>query len=247
MLISVIIPMYNEEALIEQTINRLLALHFEDYNFELIFSDDGSLDRCAEIVKTMALNHPNIHLIGNKINRGKGAAIREGVLAAKGEIILYTDCDLAYGIEQMEAIAKELKTSEADIVIGSRNIHPNGHDGFSWFRKMTSKMYMKMVSLYTKCGVSDSQTGLKCFKGAVAKNIFSHCIVNRFAFDLEVLLLAKQFGYSISEFPVCVVQSDEELNRNSKVHLIFDVIRMVKDVIKIKKRIKTIERVEKNE
>ncbi|MBQ4518344.1 MAG: glycosyltransferase [Clostridia bacterium] len=247
MLISVIIPMYNEEALIEQTINRLLSLHVEDCNFELIFSDDGSQDRCAETVKKAALLHENISLIENNINRGKGAAIREGVLIAKGDIILYTDCDLAYGTEQLENMVKEMLTTGSDIVIGSRNIHPNGHDEVSFLRKLTSKLYTKMIALYTKCGVSDSQTGLKCFKGSIAKDIFSHCIVNRFAFDLEVLLLAKQFGYSISEFPVCVVHSDEELNRNSKVHLIFDVIRMMKDVIRIKKRIKTIERVEKNE
>jgi len=244
MLISVIIPMYNEEALIEQTVHRLLSLQFGEYDFELIFSDDGSQDDCAKIVKKIAQNHSNIHLIENKTNRGKGAAIREGVLLAKGDFILYTDCDLAYGTEQMESIVKEAVATDSDVLIGSRNLHPKGHDGVSSLRKLTSKMYMKLISWYTKCGVSDSQSGLKCFKGSVAKDIFSHCIVNRFAFDLEVLLLGKQFGYTISEFPVCIIHSDEELNRNSKVHLIFDVIRMMKDVIKIKKRIKTIERVE---
>lgn len=247
MLISVIIPMYNEATLVKHTIARLLSLNFGEHNFELIFSDDGSQDGCTQIVKNMAQTHENLRLIENKNNRGKGAVIREGVAAAKGDIIVYTDCDLAYGTEQLENIVKETIANGADIVIGSRNLHPNGHDGVTFFRKMTSKIYTKLIALYTNCGVSDSQTGLKCFKGAVAKDIFSQCVVNRFAFDLEVLLLGKKFGYTISEFPVCVIHSDEELNRNSKVHLIFDVTRMMKDVIKIKKRIKTIGREETNE
>ncbi len=231
--LSVLIPMYNEEKNAANTaasLSSFLDSKFPCGDYEIIFSDDGSTDNCVESIKKLSL--PHVKVIGYPDNRGKGSAIREGIFKCSGDFTVYTDCDLAYGCEAIYDIYKALSNSTSDLMIGSRNIRADGYDGYTFIRKIMSKMYIKFISVLAGFNHSDSQCGIKCIKTSVAKEIYSKCIVNGFAFDLEVLILAGKLEKKTSEFPVKIINHDEA---NSKVNPIKDTVKMIRDVTKIKK------------
>ncbi len=233
MKLSVIIPMYNEKEIIEETVKRLvcdLSAHFSD-DYEILFSDDGSRDGGDE--KIIPYLSERIRLLRAEENRGKGHAVRCGMMEAKGDYLFFTDCDLAYGTDYFLPAIEKMEKENSDVLIGSRALHPNGYQGYGFFRKCLSKMYFRFLSLVGGLSVSDSQTGFKGFRSAAAKQIFSSAEVDRFAFDYEALLLAKKYGFSVSELPVAI-----QNNRPSSMHFVKDSLRMVRDVIKMKKRIK---------
>ena len=233
MKISVCIPMYNENRVIAstaQTLSNYMSAHFE--NYEIIFCSDGSVDGCDETVRSLDL--PNVKVIGYKQNRGKGYAVRTAMLEAVGDIRIFTDADLAYGTEVIESITKTFeKNPQSDLVIGSRNLQKDGYEGYTLLRRIASKLYIKVLCLAGGFRLSDSQCGCKAFSAKAAEAIFSKCEVNGFAFDFEAILWASKLNYKIVEIPVRVINHGE-----SKVHVIKDTIRMLKDLRKMKKRIK---------
>ncbi len=231
--LSVLIPMYNEERIAAQTAQTLtsyLDAAFPDGDYEIVFSNDGSRDNCAEAVRSLAL--PHVRVEGYPDNRGKGSAIREGIFACNGDVIVYTDCDLAYGCDAILNIWKQLTATQSDLVIGSRNRNADGYDGYTFLRKLMSKTYIKVISLVAGFHYSDSQCGLKCLTREAAQDIFSRCTVNGFAFDLEMLILADKLKKNVSEFPVKIINHNEA---QSKVNPLKDAFRMVRDVMRIKK------------
>lgn len=235
MKLSVLIPMYNEKNIAENTARTLvgsLAPEFGD-DFEIVFSDDGSTDGCGELVK--ALDLPNIRVVSYPDNRGKGSAVREGIKKCVGDVIVCTDCDLAYGTDAIINIYNRIISGGEHVIIGSRNIASDGYEGYTFLRKMMSKTYIKLVSLIAGFRYSDSQCGLKCYCIESARSIFEYCTVNGFAFDLEALLLAEKFGMKIAEVPVKIINHRES---TSKVHPFRDSVKMIKDVKRMKKRIK---------
>ncbi|MBE6582240.1 MAG: glycosyltransferase [Ruminococcaceae bacterium] len=235
MKLSVLIPMYNEKNIAENTARTLvgsLAPEFGD-DFEIVFSDDGSTDGCGELVK--ALDLPNIRVVSYPDNRGKGSAVREGIKKCVGDVIVCTDCDLAYGTDAIIKIYNRIISGGEHIIIGSRNIASDGYEGYTFLRKMMSKTYIKLVSLIAGFRYSDSQCGLKCYCIESARSIFEYCTVNGFAFDLEALLLSEKFGMKIAEVPVKIINHRES---TSKVHPFRDSVKMIRDVKKMKKRIK---------
>jgi len=165
-------------------------------------------------------------------NCGKGAAVRMGMLASRGEIAVFTDSDLAYGCDAVCDIADALASSGSDIMIGSRAIHPEGYSGYTFARKAASKLFIRILSAGAGFSHTDSQSGIKAFSRKAADAVFPLCTVNGWAFDFETLLIAGKMGFSIEEFPVRVIN-----HRESKVHLIRDAFRMMKDVRQIKKRV----------
>lgn len=231
--LSVIIPMYNEEkhaADTAKTLSTFLDEKFPDGDYEIIFSNDGSRDRCAELVSELSL--PHVRVVGYPDNRGKGSAVREGVIAALGDVIVYTDCDLAYGCDAIYGIYSTLIKDGADLTIGSRNLSADGYEGYTAMRKLMSKTYIKLISIVAGFKYSDSQCGIKCLHNDTAKDIFGRCTVNGFAFDLEVLILAGKLGKKVSEFPVKIINHNEG---DSKVNPINDTLKMLRDVSRIKK------------
>lgn len=234
MIISLCIPMYNESKIIAQTAHTLhqyMTERFGKDNFEIIFSDDGSKDDSYEIVNSLGLE--NVRVIGTKENFGKGSAVRHAMLAANGDIAMFTDADLAYGTGVINDFCEYMESHpEADCLIGSRNISKDGYDGYTFIRKIASKLYIKVLCLAGGFKLSDSQCGCKAFRNAPAKKIFGHAEVNRWAFDFEAILLANKFNYSIHEFPVKVINHGE-----SKVRVISDSIKMIRDLRKMRKRI----------
>jgi dolichyl-phosphate beta-glucosyltransferase len=207
-----------------------MAANFEDY--EIIFANDGSKDGCDKAVEE--LNLPCVRVVGYEQNRGKGYAVRTAMLAAEGDIIMFTDADLAYGTEVIKRVYETFMANpDAQMVIGSRNLSKDGYEGYTAIRKLASKVYIKVLSIVGGFRLSDSQCGCKAFEGKAAKEIFSRCEVDRFAFDFECILWAVKFGMKIVEMPVKIIN-----HRESKVNVLRDSFKMVRDILKMKKRIK---------
>ena len=243
MKLSVCIPMYNESAVIADTAKRLidyLDARFAD-DYEVIFADDGSTDGSADVVR--ALGSPRVRVVGYGDNRGKGCAVRTAMLAANGEIALFTDADLAYGTDVIgEAVRFFSEHPESDLVIGSRNLGKDGYAGYTPLRRIASRIYIRLLCVVGGLKLTDSQCGFKAFRSPAAKEIFSRCRVDGFAFDFEAILWAQTLGKKISEMPVCVFN-----HRSSKIRLVRDAFRMLRDVTGIRRRIKNQYREEREE
>lgn len=233
MKISVCIPMYNENRVIAQTAQTLsdyMSANFEEY--EIVFCSDGSTDGCDETVR--AMNLPNVRVIAYEPNRGKGYAVRTALLAADGDIRMFTDADLAYGTEVIRRVYDRfVAVPDADLVIGSRNLNKDGYQGYTLIRKIASKIYIRVLCIAGGFRLSDSQCGCKAFTRAAVEKIFTRCEVDRFAFDFEAILWAVKMSMRIEEIPVHVINHGE-----SKVRIVRDTFRMLRDLRKMKKRIK---------
>ena len=233
MKISLCIPMYNELSIIEDTARALseyMEKTFDDY--EVIFSNDGSKDGCDKAVE--ALNLPRVRVIGYEENRGKGYAVRKAMLAADGDIVMFTDADLAYGLDVVKKTYDTfVQNPDSDMVIGSRNLSADGYEGYTFIRKIMSKVYIKVLCIAGGFKLSDSQCGCKAFTREATQKIFPRCEVDRFAFDFECILWAVKYGMKITEMPVKIIN-----HRESKVNIVKDTLRMLRDLRKMKKRIK---------
>lgn len=233
MKISVCIPMYNESKIIAdtaRTVSEYMEKNFEDY--EIIFSNDGSTDGCDKIVEELGL--PCVKVIGYKENMGKGYAVRRAVLESTGDVAMFTDADLAYGTDVIKRVYDEFSADgDIDMLIGSRNLSADGYEGYTFLRKIMSKTYLKVLCLAGGFKLSDSQCGCKAFSRSAADRIFKLGEVNRFAFDFECILWAVKFDMKIKEMPVKIIN-----HRESKVNIIKDTLRMLRDLRKMKKRIK---------
>ena len=234
--ISLCIPMYNENSIIAdtaKTLHKYMSTHFDDY--EIIFSNDGSKDGCDQTVE--ALNLPNVRVVGYPDNKGKGCAVRTALLAAEGDIVMFTDADLAYGTDVIKQVYDTFADNpDADMVIGSRNLHKDGYEGYTFIRKLASKIYIKILCFVGGFKLSDSQCGCKAFTRETVWEIFPRCEVNGFAFDFEAILWATKLGKKIVETPVKIIN-----HRESKVNMVKDTFKMLGDLRKMKKRIKRIE------
>ena len=234
--ISLCIPMYNENSIIADTamtLHEYMSAHFDDY--EIIFSNDGSKDGCDKTVE--ALNLPHVRVVGYPDNKGKGCAVRTALLAAEGDIVMFTDADLAYGTDVIRQVYDTFAANpEADMVMGSRNLHKDGYEGYTFIRKLASKIYIKILCFVGGFKLSDSQCGCKAFTRETVWEIFPRCEVNSFAFDFEAILWATKLGKTIVETPVKIIN-----HRESKVNIVKDTFKMLGDLRKMKKRIKKIE------
>ena len=229
--ISLVIPAYNEAAIIENTIKSALSFlgrYCSDY--ELIISDDGSTDKTKKIAESIV--NPHLRVVGHFPNRGKGSAVREGILAAVGDIVIYTDADLAYGIEAVGELTDKLRSEGTEIAIGSRKLHPEGYEDYPFIRLLASRLFSFLTGLFAGFHY-DTQCGLKAFTVKAAKQVFSRCETDGFAFDFEVMMLAKWLKLSVTQLPVKIIN-----HRDSKVAVLRDSIRMFGDIIRIRSDVK---------
>ena len=232
MKISVIIPVYNESAVIENTAKALCSYmdsHFDSY--EIVFCNDGSTDESRNILERLEL--PCIRVVGNEQNKGKGNAVRLGMSEACGDIKLFTDADLAYGTDVIGRAYDILANDErADVLVGSRNAEKDGYTQYTFMRRLMSKTYIRLVRLLGGVDCSDCQCGFKAFRASAADAIFSECTTDGFSFDLEVMLRAKQKGMEVVEMPVKLIN-----HTRSSVKPMKDTFRMLCDIVKIKRAV----------
>lgn len=233
--LSVVIPAYNEERVIGDSLARVGAYLEQQADSELIVVDDGSRDRTREIVREMAQRYPFIRLVQNDRNRGKGYSIKHGMLESRGDYVLFTDADLVYPIEGVEPFIRALDRG-ADVAIGSRR-HPGTlfalnprHFSYIYQRYLVGGIYINVVNRILNLGLSDTQAGFKCFRGDAARTIFSRTTLYGFEFDVEVLFITRQLGYRIAELPVYFLYLGEQ----SSVQLVKDSVRMLMGLWRIR-------------
>lgn len=201
--LSVVVPAYNEEKRIESTLQQLVS-HLQNHfpAFEIIVVDDGSTDATAEKVRQAATANHRIVLHRLPENRGKGFAVRAGMLLASGDAVLFTDADLSTPVEEIDMALAELRQG-FPVVIASRR-HPQSVIARrqSWPRELLGRAFNKVIRLVLSLPFKDTQCGFKCFTGAAAKAIFARATIDTFSFDVEVLMIAMALGFSIKEIPV---------------------------------------------
>ena len=228
--LSVIIPAYNEEKRLPQTLREIDEyLRKQNFESEIIVVSDGSKDRTVEVTKNLMSKIKNLRVIEFKENRGKGFGVKEGMLSALGNFRLFTDADNSTPINQIEKIWPEFEAGY-DIVIGSRDIKGAILDPPQpLFRRFTGEVFKYLRKMIVDLwGIEDSQCGFKCLTKKAAEDIFPKCKINRFAFDPEILLIGKKMGYKIKEIPI-YWKNDLQ----SKVKL-KSMIKMLIDLFKIR-------------
>lgn len=228
-MISIILPVFNEEKRLKQGLEKALAyLSSQPYPFEVIVVNDGSTDTTSKTLQNFT-NQPNFKILNHEHNRGKGAAIRTGVAAAEGDFILFSDIDLSVPIETLASFLQKGE-SGYDIVIGSRRVagaKTLTHQ-VSW-RELMGHTFTKLSNLILGTSFADFTCGFKLFTKEAAKKIFSRQKIRNWAFDSEVLFLAKKFGFNVTQVPV--EWSDVA---GSKVRLPRDIIVSFLGLLKIK-------------
>lgn len=240
---SLIIPMYCEEEIVLQTLSSLTSFlnRYQKEDCELIFCDDGSTDKTVAVLQAELDAHPaqyqNVRLLTYSQNRGKGYAVRYAMLQAKGDFVLFTDCDLAYGTDLLSDFLSyyEENSATCDAVIGSRALHEEGLSGYSRLRRLMSRAYVGTVRLLTHTRLHDTQTGIKGFSRKAVQEVFPLCETDRFAFDLEILLFCERLGYPIKELPVKILQNR---NQASKIRPVRDTFSMLRDILRIRRHVK---------
>ncbi len=227
-MLTLIIPFYNEERFLADTIERAtgcLSSEFTDY--ELILVDDGSTDSSCSIAKTFQSNSTRV--LTYKPNLGKGYAVKTGMLAASGAVVFFTDADLPYGLDALKTGYASLKSGQADVVVGSRNMAGKGFGSYPPLRKAASHAFLFAVNALLGLGLSDCQCGFKGFTREAARRVFNRVKTKGFAFDMEALYLARCAHLKILEIPV-----ELKSHSDSKVRLGRDSLLMLRDLIRIR-------------
>lgn len=203
--LSIVIPAYNEERRLPQTLHQVLDwLALSKFSFhEVIVVDDGSRDSTARIAEEFARKNACVRLVRNPANRGKGYAVRNGMLEAKGEWILYTDADLSTPIAEIQKLCRAAREQDAAIAIGSRavdralvEVHQPA------LRELSGRAFNLVMRAVTGLKFRDTQCGFKLYSADAARRIFSQQKQDGFSFDVEDLLIAKKLGLRAVEVPV---------------------------------------------
>lgn len=228
--LSVVIPAYNEESRISDTLERVIGfLSSRPYSWEVVVADDGSTDATGFLVGLLAAEHLNVHLISLP-HRGKGWAVKNAMLAAKGQYRLLCDADLSVNIEEVDRFLPP-QIDRVDIAVGSREAKGARRIGEPARRHFMGRVYNTLVRLLAVPGLADTQCGFKCFRGEVVPALFRRQTMDGFAFDVEILFLANKDGMNVQEVPV-----DWYYGQRSTVRAFRDSAAMTLDLLKIRWR-----------
>ena len=202
-LLSIIIPAYNEAERIPLTLIDIdKKLSGAEYTYEILVVNDGSKDNTAEIVSKMAASIKNLKLIDNKENKGKGGVVRQGMLLATGKIRLFTDADNSTSIDHFDAMMPYFKEGYA-VVVGSRAVKGSvSEPAQPIYRRISGKVGNLIIQTLVLPGIWDTQCGFKAMTDEVVEKVFALSRISGWGFDVEMLALAKRFGYGIKEIPV---------------------------------------------
>jgi len=222
--LSVVIPAYNEERRLSSTLARIQRyLAAQSYSFEIIVVDNASTDHTWQVAKEAGVQ------VLPEPRRGKGAAVRTGMLAARGENILFSDADLSTPIEEVQKLLAALRAGN-DVAIASRGL-PGSILAVRqpWHREMVGRAGNILVRMLAVRGVTDTQCGFKLFPREIARRLFSAQRMTGIAFDMEILFLAQRRGLKIAEIPVTWIDSPD-----SRINRVRDSLDAVKDLLRIR-------------
>lgn len=231
--LSIIIPAYNEAARLPASLEAIRGwADVVGMPVEILVCDDGSDDETAAIVADAARADARVRLVALGRNRGKGAAVRHGVLRARHAWVLITDADLSTPIEETERLAAAALARGVAVVIGSRDVDDSAIEVHQpWYREAMGRTFNRIVQTLAVPGVRDTQCGFKLLRADVARAIFDRATVDGFAFDVELLMLARQQGQAIAEVGVRWRNDDR-----STVDPLRDSAKMLADVVRLRLR-----------
>jgi len=226
--LSIIIPAYNEEKRLLHTLKQVFAfLEGEDYSAEVIVVENGSSDQTFAVAQKLTDEYANLRVLQNK-KAGKGLAVQRGMLAAKGEYRIFCDADLSMPIEEVRRFIPPNLNS--DIVIGSREVTGATRYDEPSYRHFTGRVFNLLIRLLALPKLHDTQCGFKGFRAEIAEDIFQCQSIDGWAFDVEILFIARMRSYNIVELPIPWYYKDE-----SKINVLRDSFRMFLDMIQIRK------------
>jgi len=227
--LSVIIPAFNEERRLPQTLQEVdQYLEKQGYEYEILVVSDGSTDRTVEKVKGLMSQVENLRLIDNKENHGKGYVVRQGMLEAKGDYRLFMDADNSTSIDHVEKMWPEFEKG-IDVVICSRDIEGSviAVSQPLWRKRLGDIFNLIVQTISGLWGMWDTQCGFKGFTKKAAQEIFSKATINRWAFDVEVLVLARKQGFQIKEVPVTWINdSHSRVGFGGMVKMLLEVVEI---------------------
>ena len=230
--VSLIIPVYNEEDRLPSTIDTVIEyVDASRLSMELILVNDGSSDGTGSIIEAAAGRKDWISAVLCETNRGKGAAVREGFAKARGEAVVFFDADLSYPLDLIEVAADRIREG-ADLVIGGRDL--TGKDSrwrYSPVRRMATIGFNVLVEQLLSLGIPDTQCGFKAFRRDVTAAMFEKLTIDSFAFDIELLYLARIWSLRIDRIPV-----NMKHDRESSIRLFRDSLKMLRDIMEVRRR-----------
>jgi dolichyl-phosphate beta-glucosyltransferase len=228
--LSVVIPSYNEEGRLESGLRQALDyLARRGISHELLVVDDGSRDGTTQLASTFA--DRGVRVLRHEKNRGKGAAVRTGVLASRGSRVLVSDADFSTPIEELEKLEPHLRNG-TPLVIGSRGLADSQiRQRQPFYRELMGKTFNRLIRLFGVSGFRDTQCGFKLAQGDVGRSLCSELTIDGFAWDVELLWLARRHGYRVAEVGVVWINSPD-----SRVDPIRSSFSMLRDVIMMRFR-----------
>lgn len=225
----VVLPVYNELSAVPRTWEAVVQYVGENQNTSFCFVDDGSTDGTTEWLQTAITreSNPRLQLISNKVNSGKGHAIQIGFAqAGEEDYLIFTDGDLAYSLSYLAILQEKLETY--DVVIGSRELVPYRPLNTSLRRKILGRGFNALARALSGLPYRDTQAGLKGFRAAAARRIFTHKRIMGFGFDVELLFLAHKYGFRVAEVQATVEAAHSY--KTSKIKLVRDSVKMLGDL-----------------
>jgi dolichyl-phosphate beta-glucosyltransferase len=227
-LLSIIIPAHNEEQRLPGSLEKIVAfLEEQDYEAEVVVVENASQDNTAGVVEKFMARYPFISLIREE-RRGKGLAVKLGIMAARGEYLFICDTDLSMPIEEVSKFLPPA-LEDYDVAIASREVEGARRYGEPVYRHLMGRVFNFLVRLLAVPGFQDTQCGFKCFRREVAHNIFPYQTMDGWGFDVEVLFIAQKRGYRIVEVPI-----NWYYMANSRVSPIKDTLSMLRELLKVR-------------
>ncbi len=226
--LSIIIPAYNEERRLPGTLTQIMEyLSHQDYQAEVLVVENASTDGTCGVVQQFMAEHPSIQLIQSPV-RGKGSAVRLGMLSARGQYCFLCDADLSMPIDQLDKFLPPWNES-VDIVIGSREAEGAHRYGEPPHRHTMGRVFARLVQFLAVRGYEDTQCGFKLFRREAVPSIFRYQTLNGWGFDAEVLYIAEKRGYRVAEVGI-----DWYYNTDSRVRPVHDSLQMMRDLLRIR-------------